>query len=99
MLLSFSFRVGVFSSLHIITLVWITFHIQNGLLASITTISTSKMIALVALEVCSLKLFVPSCHFVIGSMRVKPQDSLTTIDCHCRIHTLHIDPGVDRHHL
>ena len=84
MLPSFSFRVDVFSSLHIIALVWITFRIQNGLLESITAVSTGKMIrinfrALVGLEVCSLKLFLLSCHFFLGSIRVKPHDTISLI--------------------
>ena len=79
-----SFPVNVFSSLHIIALVWITFHIQNGLLASITTVTTGKMIrvkfsALVGLEACSLKLFLPRRHFFVGSIRVKPEDSTSLI--------------------
>ena len=81
---AFVFLVDVFSSPYIIDFVWITFHIQNGLLASITTVSSGKMIgvnfsALVGLEVCSLKLFLPSGHFFVGSMRVKPQDSTSLI--------------------
>ena len=50
----------------------------------ITAVSTGKMIrinfrALVGLEVCSLKLFLLSCHFFLGSIRVKPQDSISLI--------------------
>ena len=35
--------------------------------------------ALVGLEVCSFKLFLPSRHFFVGSIRVKPQDSTSLI--------------------
>ena len=77
---AFVFLDDVFSSLYIIALIWITVHIQNGLLTSITMVSACKIIrvnfsALVGLEVCSLKLFLPSCHFFVGSMKVKPQHS------------------------
>ena len=85
MLLSFSFRVDVFSSLHIIAFVWITFHIQNGLLASITTVSSGKMIRvnftvlLLALKFVVVKLLLPGRHFFVGSIRVKPQDNTSLI--------------------